>query len=108
MVATVQTFGELAHWHSHVHAIVTEGAYSKNGTFISLTEMGLKPFLKLWEKRVFDLLLKPDKITPEIVQQMRSWQHSEFSVHKIVRIAENDPDGIENLSQYIARCPANF
>jgi hypothetical protein len=105
MVATVQTFGELAHWHPHVHAIVTDGVFSKDGTFIPLPEMAVEPFLKLWEKKVFDLLLKRGKITPEIVKQMRSWQHSGFSVHKKVWIAENDPDGLEKLIQYIARCP---
>jgi hypothetical protein len=105
MVGTVQTFGQLAHFHPHIHAIVTDGAFSKDGTFIPLPEMAVEPFLKLWEKRVFALLLKRDKITPEIVKQMRSWQHSGFSVHKKVRIVESDPEGLENLIQYIARCP---
>jgi hypothetical protein len=36
---------------------------------------------------------------------MRTWQHSGFSVHKKVRIVQSDPDGLENLIQYIARCP---
>ena len=31
-------------------------------------------------------------------------QHSGFSVHNKVRIAADDPQGLENLIQYIARC----
>ena len=31
MIAAVQTFGELAHFHSHVHAVVTDGAFTNDG-----------------------------------------------------------------------------
>jgi hypothetical protein len=36
MVATVQTFGDLIHWHPHVHAIISEGVFRKDGTFVLL------------------------------------------------------------------------
>ena len=34
MVVTIQTFGELAHWHPHVHAIVTDGEFTPEAVFI--------------------------------------------------------------------------
>ena len=49
MVAAAQSFGELVHWHPHVHAIVTDGAFTPQREFIPLPEMAVEPFLKLWE-----------------------------------------------------------
>ena len=105
MVAAAQSFGELAHWHPHVHAIVTDGAFTPDGEFIPLPEMAVEPFLKVWENGVFKLLLKHGKITPETVADMNSWRHSGFSVHKNVLIEARDKVGLEGLTQYIARCP---
>jgi hypothetical protein len=105
MAATVQTFGELAHWHPHVHAIATEGAFTRDGGFVGLPKLASEPFLKLWEHEVFRLLLDEGRIAPETVGQMRSWQHSGFSVDRSVLISAGDGDALERLVQYIARCP---
>jgi len=77
--------------------------------------MAAEPFLKLWEKKVFDLLLEHNKITQDIVIQMGHWQHSGFSVHKNVVIAEGDSRGWKTSSKSrsdsiistsaVARCP---
>jgi hypothetical protein len=58
-----------------------------------------------WEHKVFKLLLDEGLITRETVEQMRSWQHSGFSVDKSVLIAATDSDALERLVQYIACCP---
>ena len=105
MIAAVQTFGELAHWHPHVHSIVTDGAFCEDRTFIPLPDLAVEPFLKLWEQKIFSLLLKHDKISQEVVDSMRCWRHSGFSVHKNVLIEAHDKAGLEGLIQYIARCP---
>ena len=51
------------------------------------------------------LLLDEGLITHETVEQMRTWQHSGFSVDKSVLIKAEDRDALERLVQYIARCP---
>ena len=79
MVAAVQTFGELAHWHPHVHAIASDGVFTEGGVFITLPPLAVEPFLKLWEHKIFKLLLDEGRITPETVDQMRTWRHSGFS-----------------------------
>jgi len=105
MIAAVQSFGELAHFHPHVHAIVSDGAFTNDGGFIPLPEIAVEPFLKLWEHKIFALLLKEGKITQDVVENMRSWEHSGFSVNKNVLIKANDKTGLEHLVQYISRCP---
>ena len=105
MIAAVQTFGELVHFHPHVHAVVTDGAFTNDGGFIPLPEIAIEPFLKLWEHKIFALLLKEGEITQDVVDNMKTWKHSGFSVNKNVLIKANDKRGLERLVQYISRCP---
>ena len=72
MIVCIHTFGELAHWHPHIHALVSDGAFARDGTFVRVPEIAVEPFLKLWEKALFDLLLSEGRITEQIVEQMRS------------------------------------
>ena len=72
MIVCIHTFGELAHWHPHIHALVSDGAFDRDGTFVRVPEIAIEPFLKLWEKALFDLLLSEGRITEQIVEQMRS------------------------------------
>jgi hypothetical protein len=105
MVTAIHTFGELVHWHPHLHALVTDGAFAPDGTFIPLSPIDAEPFEKLWQKKVFDLLLKHHKIDESLVVRMGSWRHTGFSVHHGVRLQAQDTDGRERLAQYMLRCP---
>jgi hypothetical protein len=105
MVAAIHTFGQLIHWHPHLHALVTDGGFLTDGTFIPLPELEPEPFEKLWQKKVFDLLLRRGKIDESLVQQMRSWRHSGFAVHLAVTVAPDDLAGRERLLHYMLRCP---
>ena len=40
MIAAVQTHGELAHFHPHVHALITNGAFASDGTFCESRDSG--------------------------------------------------------------------
>ena len=51
------------------------------------------------------LYLAEEKIDPEVVENMRSWQHSGFSVDQSVFLPAGDQAGIERLIQYMTRCP---
>jgi hypothetical protein len=74
--------------------------FAPDGTSVPMPDTPAEPYLKLWEKKLFDLLLAEGRITPEIVEQMRTWQHSGFSVDKSVRLAAGDTAAIERLTQY--------
>ena len=79
MVGATQTFGDLAHWRPHVHAIVSDGVFSKDGHFVNISEVNLALCVVLWRKKVFDLLLQKEKIMEEVVESMCQWMHSGFS-----------------------------
>jgi Putative transposase len=51
------------------------------------------------------LLLAEGKITQEVVQNIRSWKHSGFSVDQSVRLEAGDQEGIQRLIQYFLCCP---
>ena len=55
--------------------------------------------------KLLDLLLAEGRITQQVVDQMRTWQHSGFSVDKSVFLPAGDTAVIERLTQYIVRCP---
>jgi len=105
-VFAIQTFGQLIHYHPHIHALVTDGAFTPAGCFLPLpANLSHEPFLRIWENNVFSLLLEENRIEPAVVRQIRSWRHSGFNVDRSVRLAAGDRDGAERLAQYMARSP---
>jgi hypothetical protein len=105
MVGAVQTFGDLIHWHSHIHAIVAEGVFTSSGHFVHIPCIWLHRATEIWQDKVFDLLLDACKIDHEVVANMRGWKHSGFSVDFSVCIKAGDHAGMQRLVEYIARCP---
>ncbi len=105
MIAAIHTFGQLLHFHPHLHALVTDGGFLPDGTFIPLPEMDSEPFEKRWQTKVFDLLLRRGKIDESLVQQMRSWQHSGFAVNFAVTLGPGDLPARERVLHYLLRCP---
>ena len=65
----------------------------------------MERLLVAWQEAVFALYLAEEKIEPEVVENMRSWQHSGFSVDQSVFLPAGDQAGIERLIQYMTRCP---
>jgi hypothetical protein len=49
--------------------------------------------------------LAEGRITEKVVEQMRSWRHSGFSVDKSVYLPAGDQAAIQRLLQYMLRCP---
>ena len=54
-----------------------------------------------WQEALFALYLAEEKIVPEGVQNMRTWEHSGFSVDQSVFLAAGDQEGIERLVQHM-------
>ena len=103
--AAIQTFGQLIHWHPHVHALVTDGAFTPDGVFVPLPSVDDEPFTRVFREKVFALLQGRGRIDDRIVREMRGWRHSGFSVDRSVRLAAGDRRGRERLARYLVRCP---
>jgi hypothetical protein len=105
IAASLQTFGDLLNWHPHVHMLVTESVFTQGGHFVRVSQFDMDRCMRLWQDKVFDILLREEKITQSVVDNMRSWKHSGFSVNNDVGIGADDKDGIRRLTEYICRCP---
>ena len=106
MAAAIQTHGQLSNWHPHIHALTTYGAFTPDGSFIPLPDdLSTTPFLEVWQTKIFSLLLDEGRITQQVIDQMRSWQHSGFSVDKSVALDADDTAGLERVAAYMVRCP---
>ena len=105
MIAAIQTHGELLHWHSHIHVLITCGGFTPEGDFLELAEFDMQRLLIAWQEAVFELYLAEEKVEPEVVENMRTWQHSGFSVDQSVFLPAGDQSDIERLIQYMTRCP---
>jgi hypothetical protein len=101
----VQTFGDLIHWHSHIHAIVPEGVFTGTGHFVHIPDIWKHMATDIWQEKVFELLLDACKIDPDLAANMRGWRHSGFNVDNSVRIEAGDHTGMQRLVEYISRSP---
>ncbi|MBC8316600.1 MAG: transposase [Desulfobulbaceae bacterium] len=103
-VMTIQTFGDYARWHPHIHAIVADGLFRRNGVFYVMPKTSLKPLAELFRGRLLQLLVKEGVIDNSFVAMLMKWKHtSGFNVDNSVRIAKGDEKGITALAQYIIR-----
>ena len=105
MVVGIQKFGQLIHFHPHIHAIATDGAFTSDGTFLSLPKFDKQLLLAAWQTKVFKLFLAAGKIDQQTIDEMRVWPHSGFSVDNSVYLPPRDTAALERLAQYILRCP---
>jgi hypothetical protein len=90
MIGAIQTHGQLLHWHPHLHVLITCGAFRPEGDFLELPEFDMERLLVAWQDAVFELYLAEEKIEPEVVESMRSWPHSGFSVDQSVFLPAGD------------------
>jgi len=85
--------------------LITCGAWTPEDQFLELPQFDRERLLVAWQDAVFALYLAKEKIEPDVVENMRSWQHSGFSVDQSVYLPAGDQAGIERLIQYMTRCP---
>jgi hypothetical protein len=100
----IQSFGDYAKWHPHVHALVADGLFTESGYFYVIPKVDLRPLAELFRASVLKMLQREERIDDSFFKMIMAWRHnSGFSVHNEVRIQPGDTKGIEDLAQYIIR-----
>ncbi len=106
VVMAIQTFGDYARWHPHIHVLLADGLFQENGISYVMPKIDIKPLAELFKAKVLKMLKKEGKIDDDLIAKLLTWKHnSGFSVHNGVRLARDDENGRESLAQYIIRNP---
>ena len=58
MIAAIQTFGSDIDWHPHLHCLVTNGAFTPDGTFHAMEILSPSVIMEIFQHKVFRMLLK--------------------------------------------------
>ena len=70
-----QTFGGMANWNPHVHALITDACWDREGKQFAMpkiTDGDLQAIEKSFAASVFRILLEEDMISKELVEKMSS------------------------------------
>jgi hypothetical protein len=102
-VGFIQTAGELLNFHPHVHLLITDGVFDRDGAFERLTYFDTDLVERLFRAEVLRLLTGKGLISQEVVDNLLSWRHSGFSVHGDVKVT--DGQAAARLGRYMIRCP---
>ncbi|WP_321493336.1 transposase [uncultured Desulfobacter sp.] len=99
----VQTYGDFLNFNPHLHAIVSDGCFSKDGDFHMAPGFFLEDLEEIFQYEVLKMLKKEGKITADIIENMLSWRHSGFNVYIGDRIFSDDKADLGKLARYIIR-----
>jgi len=99
LVMAIHTFGEYLDFHPHLHALVADGLFVREGLFHVLPEVSLKPLEDLFRARVITFLVEKGLLPPERANMLRGWVHSGFNVHRSRRVLPDQRGDLERLAQ---------
>jgi hypothetical protein len=105
IIIAIQTYGDLVNFHPHLHALVTDGAFTPSGWFVAFPKLDLSALERLFRHRVLQMLLRERRIDEAVIRTLLGWRHSGFSLHNAVRIASDDPEGRRAVAEYLLRSP---
>ncbi len=105
MVVSIQTYGDLANWQPHLHALVSAGVFGARGGFVPLPLPPAGVAEELFRRRVIRMLVRRGRLEEDTAAGLLSWRHSGFSVHHAIRVESDDTAGVERLCRYLVHPP---
>ena len=108
IVSMVQTFGDRANFHPHVHALVTRGGWTQSGEWIPVPDVDERAAEEMFRHKVLGLLRRRGLVSQERIELLLSWRRSGFSVHNRVLAHPGDGRDFEALVRYMMRSPVSL
>ena len=105
VVSLAQSFGSLAHWHPHLHLVVTDGAFRRDGRFVTQTTHDAAMLVEVWRRAVLALFVRESWLEQDAAASMLTWPHSGFSAYVGPAIAAEDRAAVLRVARYGARAP---
>ena len=104
-VAALQTFGAYANFHPHVHALISDGVFTKEGEGLPLAEPDVEEVEERFRRLVLRRLHRAERLSTQFRDQLLSWRRSGFSVRATQVVPPEEPDRLERLARYVVRAP---
>ena len=105
VIVSVQTFGSLVHPHPHLHLLVTDGGFRRDGTFVAALAHDPAVLEQAWRRAVLGWFVEQEWLEEDAAQAMLTGPHSGFGAHLGPRIAADDREGLLRVARYAARAP---
>ena len=102
-VLAIHTASNLLQWNPHVHGIVTEGLFDREGRFVHLPDLDPKFVEELFGEKLLKELFKKERISPALVSSMATWRHSGFSTHSKPASADPSAPAFFHMLRYMKR-----
>jgi hypothetical protein len=103
LIVCVQTFGSVAHLHPHLHVLMTDGAFRRDGTLVPLPEPDAAVLEEAWRRSVLAEFVRRGWLEEDAATGMLGWPHSGFGAYLGPRIGERE--GLLRVARYGARAP---
>ena len=103
VIACVQTFGSVAHLHPHLHVLMTNGGFRRDGTFVPLPAPEPAVLEEHWRRAVLAEFVRHGWLEEDEAVDMLAWPHSGFGAYIGPRI--EDREGVLRVARYSARAP---
>ena len=104
-IVCVQTFGSIAHWHPHLHVLITDGAFTRGGRFLPAPAHDPALLKEAFRRAVLAWFVREGWLEVEAAAAMLAWPHSGFGAHIGPLIAGDDRESLTRVARYGARAP---
>jgi hypothetical protein len=91
----------VAHFHPHLHVLMSDGAYRRDGSFVPLPEPEPMVLEARWQRAVLAEFVRRGWLEEDAAAGMMSWPHSGFGAYVGPRIEERE--GQLRVARYAAR-----
>ncbi|MFQ5741623.1 MAG: transposase [Acidobacteriota bacterium] len=103
VILAIQTYGDQLNHHPHAHSLVSEGAWRKEGSFMSVGEFDQPVLTSLFQHQVLGMLVRERRLSTDFAEKLRTWRHSGFQVYCGRPVQPEDRASIQRLAAYILR-----
>ena len=79
IVLSIQTRGSLVTWQPHIHALVTDGGFRRDGSLVPLSVHAADVLTEAFRRAVLKLFVDRELFEPEVAESMLVWLHAGVS-----------------------------
>jgi len=101
----VQSFGAVLNWHPHLHVLMTDGVFARDGTFTRAPAHDAAVLEQLWQRAVLAWFVAAGWLEAAAAAAMLAWPHTGFGAHLGPVIAGEDRASLLRVARYGARAP---